>query len=124
MELGIDVGDLDQVLQVDAPSCVASLPPAHRAHRATRRDTKQNCTFVCLTPESLLQSLAVLRLATQGWVEDVRPAASALHVLAHQIMALTLQEGGISRHLLLSWVESAYPFTSIRDERVQDSSTR
>lgn len=119
MELGIDVGDLDQVVQVDAPSSVASF--LQRIGRTGRRaDTKQNCTFVCLTPESLLQSLAVLRLATHGWVEDVRPAASALHVLAHQIMALSLQEGGISRHRLLSWVESAYPFTSIRNERVQE----
>lgn len=119
MELGIDVGDLDQVVQVDAPSSVASF--LQRIGRTGRRaNTTQNCTFVCLTPESLLQSVAVLRLATQGWVEDVRPAATALHVLAHQIMALSLQEGGISRHQLLSWVESAYPFTSIRNERVQE----
>lgn len=119
MELGIDVGDLDQIVQVDAPSSVASF--LQRIGRTGRRDdTHQNCTFVCLTPESLLQSVAILRLVNQGWVEDVRPAAQAMHVLAHQIMALSLQEGGISRHQLLPWVDSAYPFTSIREERVQE----
>ena len=33
--------------------------------------------------------LALLRLAESGWVEDVVPAEGAMHVLAHQILALT-----------------------------------
>ena len=68
----------------------------------------------------LLQSVALLRLAETGWVEDVRPAAQAMHVLAHQVMALVLQEGGISRHRLLPWVHAAYPFSSVRDERFHE----
>ncbi|XYI02563.1 DEAD/DEAH box helicase [Sorangium sp. So ce1128] len=119
MELGIDVGDLDQVLQVDAPGSVASF--LQRLGRTGRREgTRSNCTFFCLSPESLLQSVALLRLAEAGWVEDVRPASQAMHVLAHQVMALALQEGGVSRHRLLPWVEAAYPFSSIRAERLQE----
>ena len=119
MELGIDVGDLDQVIQLDAPGTVASF--LQRLGRTGRRtDTRANCTFFCLSPESLLQSVALLRLAETGWVEDVRPAAHAMHVLAHQIMALVLQEGGISRHRLLPWVHAAYPFSSVADERFQE----
>jgi ATP-dependent Lhr-like helicase len=119
MELGIDVGDLDQVIQVDAPGSVASF--LQRMGRTGRRaNTRANCTFFCLSPESLLQSVALLRLAETGWVEDVRPASQALHVLAHQVMALVLQEGGISRHRLLPWVEAAYPFSSIRVERLHE----
>lgn len=119
MELGIDVGDLDQVIQVDAPASVASF--LQRLGRTGRREnTRSNCTFFCLSPESLLQSVALLRLAEAGWVEDVKPAAHAMHVLAHQVMALILQEGGISRHTLMPWVEAAYPFSSIRAERVQE----
>jgi hypothetical protein len=49
--------------------------------------------------------VALLRLAESGWVEDVQPAAHVTHVLAHQVMALFLQEGGISRHKLLQWIE-------------------
>lgn len=119
MELGIDVGDLDQVIQVDAPTTVASF--LQRLGRTGRRaNTRSNCTFFCLSSESLLQSIALLRLAESGWVEDVQPAAHAMHVLAHQVMALILQEGGISRHKLLPWVEAAYPFSSIRPERLQE----
>ncbi len=112
MELGIDVGDLDHVLQVDAPGTVASF--LQRLGRTGRRsDTRANMSFFCTTPESLLQAVAVGRLAHQGWVEDVRPAAHAAHVLAHQILALSIQEAGISRHRVLEWVASAYPFHGI-----------
>ena len=118
MELGIDVGDLDQVIQLDAPSSVASF--LQRLGRTGRRaNTRANCTFFCVSPESLLQSVALLRLAAGGWVEDVRPAAQAMHVLAHQVMALVLQEGGISRHRLLPWVHAAYPFSDVSDIRFQ-----
>src|SRR5262245_55751687 len=118
MELGIDVGDLDQVIQLDAPTSVASF--LQRLGRTGRRpNTRANCTFFCLSSESLLQSVALLRLADAEWVEDVQPAAHAMHVLAHQVMALILQEGGISRHKLLPWVAAAYPFSSVRPDRLQ-----
>jgi ATP-dependent helicase Lhr and Lhr-like helicase len=119
MELGIDVGDLDQVIQIDAPSTVASF--LQRIGRTGRRpNSRPNCTFLCLSSESLLQSIALLHLAQAGWVEDVKPAAHAVHVLAHQVMAIILQEGGVSRFKLMPWVEAAYPFSSIRPERVQE----
>ena len=119
MELGIDVGDLDQVVQVDAPGSVASF--LQRIGRTGRREgTSQRCRFYCLTPESLLQSVALVRLAERGWVEDVRPAEQAMHVLAHQVMALVLQEAGISRHRLLPWVAAAYPFAGVAEERLHE----
>lgn len=115
----LDVGDLDQVIQVDAPASVASF--LQRLGRTGRRaNTRANCSFFCLNAESLLQSVALLRLAEAGWVEPIQPALHAMHVLAHQVMALTLQERGISRHNLMPWVEAAYPFSSIRPEHVRE----
>jgi len=106
LELGIDVGDLDQVLQVDAPSTVASF--LQRMGRTGRRaETRSNTTFLCQTPEAMLQALALVDLAQSGWVEPTRPSREAAHVLAHQILALTLQEGGLSRHRLMAWLGKA-----------------
>jgi ATP-dependent helicase Lhr and Lhr-like helicase len=117
MELGIDVGDLDQVLQVDVPATVASM--LQRIGRTGRREGKQtNCTFFCLSPETVLQAVSMIRLAYRNWVEDVRPAEHAVHILAHQVMALSLQEGGLSRHRVLDWVKDAYPFGGIREGEV------
>ena len=113
MELGIDVGDLDYVMRVEAPGSVASF--LQRLGRTGRRaGTRASCSFFCLTPETLLQAVALLRLAEEGWVEDVVPAEGATHVLAHQLLALTLQEGGISRHQVLPWLAEAWPFAAIR----------
>lgn len=118
MELGIDVGDLDQVFQVDAPGSVASF--LQRTGRTGRREgTRSNCTFFCLTPESMLQAVALLRLASRGWVEPVRPPARAMHVLAHQILAIVLQEGGVSRHRLSPWLHDAWPFAGIEEGELQ-----
>ena len=74
MELGIDVGDLDQVIQVDAPSSVASF--LQRLGRTGRRaGARANCAFFCLTPESLMQAIAILRLAERpdGWRSSAPP---------------------------------------------------
>ena len=112
MELGIDVGDLDQVVQLDAPSSVASF--LQRMGRTGRRAGRRpNTTFLCTTSEALLQAAAIARLALRGWVEPIEPAEHAVHILAHQVMALALQEGGVSRHHVLGWVQGAYPFNGI-----------
>ncbi|KYF85880.1 hypothetical protein BE20_13415 [Sorangium cellulosum] len=117
MELGIDVGDLDRVVQIDAPASVASL--LQRMGRTGRRAaTRSNCTFLCQTPESLVQAVALLRLLERGWVEDVRPPRAAAHLLAHQIMALSLQERGVSRHRLGEWLAGATPFSALGERDV------
>lgn len=118
MELGIDVGDLDQVIQIDAPGSVASF--LQRMGRTGRREGRRaNTTFLCTSSEALLQAAAVARLADRDWVEDVRPAENAVHILAHQIMALGLQEGGVSRHKILEWVQEAYPFNGIDEDELR-----
>jgi ATP-dependent Lhr-like helicase len=118
MELGIDVGDLDLVMQVDAPATVASL--LQRMGRTGRRaNTRANATFLTQTPEAMLQAVALLRLMERGWVEDVRPVARAVHILAHQVLALTLQEGGVSRHRIMEQLARAYPYRDLAEADVQ-----
>ena len=112
MELGIDIGDLDLVLQADAPKTVASL--LQRMGRTGRRPgTVANFRMLCLSSESMLQAVALLRLMERGYIEDLRPHRSAARVLAHQVMALSLQEGGISRHRVLDFVDGAAGFSEL-----------
>jgi ATP-dependent Lhr-like helicase len=119
MELGIDVGDLDRVLQIGAPPRVASY--LQRLGRTGRRaGTTANCAFFCEDGLDLVRALALLRLGQRGWVEDVEPPKRALHVLAHQVLALVLQEGGISRYRLHTWVACATPFADLTGEEVQE----
>ncbi len=95
LELGIDVGDLDLVLQTNAPSTVSSF--LQRMGRTGRRGGPANTTFFCDDPESVLQATALIELAREGWVESIPPQTRCWPALVHQLLAMTLQFGGISR---------------------------
>ena len=95
LELGIDVGDLDLVLQANAPSTVSSF--LQRLGRTGRRTGQRaNTTFFCEDTETVLQAIALIELAKKGWVESVPTNNRVWSVLVHQILALTLQFGTIS----------------------------
>lgn len=96
LELGIDVGDLDQVFQANAPATVSSF--LQRMGRTGRRaDTVANTTFFCDEPEAVLQAIALIELAKDGWVESIPPQARCWPVLVHQLLAFTLEAGGVRR---------------------------
>ena len=93
LELGIDVGALDRVIQIDAPYSVASfLQCLGRSGR--RRGHRRNCLFLTTSDEALLRAAALLHLWKQGYVEPIVPPPLPYHLLAQQLMALALQEGG------------------------------
>lgn len=96
LELGIDVGDLDRVLQADAPDTVSSF--LQRMGRTGRRDGQAaNTTFFCESSESVLQAIALIELAKQGWVESVPLQKRCWPVLIHQLLTMALAGGGISQ---------------------------
>lgn len=103
LELGIDVGDLDRVVQIDAPSTVASF--LQRLGRTGRRSgTLRNCLFLATSENALLRAGALLDLWESGFVETVAPPARPLHLFAQQLMALSLQEGGIGIRDWQDWI--------------------
>jgi ATP-dependent Lhr-like helicase len=114
MELGIDVGDLDEVIQLDAPGTVASL--AQRLGRTGRRaSTLPRMTFLAESPEDLIVSLALAELFLTGWVEDVVPSTRNWPVLVHQIFANLLESSGLSRGQLLDRLRLVPAFAGFDD---------
>jgi ATP-dependent helicase Lhr and Lhr-like helicase len=112
LELGIDVGDLDHVLQIDCPGTVASF--LQRMGRTGRRaGAVPNCTFLATKESAVLQAAALLRLHRSGFVESVHPSRRASHMLAHQLMALTVQEQGVPVSDWWGWLEGATPFLGL-----------
>ncbi|WP_354699048.1 DNA helicase [Paraconexibacter sp. AEG42_29] len=94
LELGIDVGDLDRVIQIDSPARVSSV--LQRMGRTGRRaGTKRNCLFLCTNELALLQSIAVCELIHQGWVEPVVGPPRPLHLVVQQLLARVLADGRV-----------------------------
>ncbi|MFW6598104.1 DEAD/DEAH box helicase [Propionibacteriaceae bacterium Y2011] len=102
LELGIDVGDLDRVIQVGAPSTVAAF--LQRLGRTGRRaGTSRNALFLAAGDGDLLASAAILLLWGDGFVEPVTAPPTPRHLLAQQLLALCLERGQVGR---TRWSES------------------
>ncbi|AXV04968.1 Helicase domain protein [Euzebya pacifica] len=119
LELGIDVGDLDRVIQIDAPSTVASF--LQRIGRTGRRSgTSRNCLFLCTKDAAVLQAAGLLALWEDGWVEPVTPPPAPAHLFAQQLMALSLQEGRVGRQLWREWMGPLPAFAAMDPEPVEE----
>ena len=118
LELGIDVGDLDRVIQVDSPSTVASF--LQRMGRSGRRaGTNRNCFFLTTELWQLLQATAVVDLWQAGFVEPVLPPPAPLHILAQQLMALAVQQRGVNRQMVLQWLDRVPAFSAVTTQQLQ-----
>lgn len=96
LELGIDIGNLDRVIQIGAPTTVSSF--LQRLGRTGRRPgTSRNCLFLALDDDELLQILGMLSAWSSGYVEPVIPPARPLHLVAQQLLAAALSEGALDR---------------------------
>ncbi|ORA76141.1 ATP-dependent helicase [Mycolicibacter kumamotonensis] len=91
LELGIDVGDLDRVIQIGSTRTVASF--LQRLGRTGRRaGSSRNCLFLCLDDEQVLLAAGMLHRWASGWVEPIVPPPHPRHIAAQQLMALCLQQ--------------------------------
>ncbi len=110
LELGVDIGDLDRVIQIDSPSSVASF--MQRMGRTGRRQgTRRNCLFLTTNEDALMQAASIIALFEEGYVEQVNPPTAPYHILAQQLMALALQERGIGITDWFEWVKSVPAFS-------------
>lgn len=118
LELGIDVGDLDRVLQAEAPDTVSSF--LQRMGRTGRRPNQvANTTFFCETGEGVLQAIALIELARQGWVESIEVGGRCWPALIHQLLAMALASDGIPPGELADHLARVPDFRGVHREEVE-----
>jgi ATP-dependent Lhr-like helicase len=119
LELGIDVGDLDRIIQIDAPATVASF--LQRLGRTGRRaGSSRNCLFLTTSEDGFLRAAGLLRLWSEGYVEPVVPPPEPFHIFAQQIMALSLQEGRIGRLTWREWLAGMPAFAAMAEDHLDE----
>jgi ATP-dependent Lhr-like helicase len=117
LELGIDIGSVDLVVQIDAAHSVASL--IQRTGRSGRQEhNSSRLLFYATDPWSLLQSLACIELYNQEFIETIYFADQPFDVLAHQILAIVRQLSGCTFEKLKAQHKENYAFSQITSEQL------
>jgi len=94
LELGIDIGDVDLVIQFGSPHQVFRL--VQRIGRSGHSITKIPKGIIIATDfDDELESEVISSLAENGWIENRKAETGALDVIAHQIIGLTLDFGSL-----------------------------
>ena len=88
LELGIDIGDLEVVVQVGSPDSVSSF--LQRMGRTGRRDRSAYVAWLLAHPAELLASCAVIECAQQKQTERLHPPEKPWNVLVQQLFLAIL----------------------------------
>ncbi len=115
MELGIDVGRIDHVIQYASPREVARL--LQRVGRAGHRsDEVSKGTIITGHADDTLEALAIARRASEGKVEPANIHHGSLDVVANQVVGLVMDAGQISARGAYEILTGAYPFRNLPQE--------
>jgi ATP-dependent Lhr-like helicase len=118
LELGIDMGAVDLVVQVESPKSVAR--GLQRVGRAGHRlDEPSKGRIFPKFRADLLESAVVVRRMKEGLIEETRVPRNPLDVLAQQIVAVCAQEE-ISVDELHELVQRAWPFRELERRQLEN----
>ena len=122
LELGVDIGSLDRVIQIGSPNDVAGF--LQRMGRTGRRPgTQRNCLFLTLEPaprrlNPTVKACSLVDLWQDGHIESAIPPCNPMHIVAQQLMAICLQNHGIGRRELVKQVLPPLGATDVSRQQV------
>jgi ATP-dependent Lhr-like helicase len=119
LELGIDIGNVDLVIQYLSPRQVSSL--IQRVGRSGHRlDMLSEGVIITAFPDDTLESIAAVRNAKKNRIEPVLIHENALDVLAHQIVGILIDKDAMGVKELSAIVHRAYPYRRLREKALLD----
>src|SRR6185437_14380987 len=132
LELGIDIGQLERVIQLESPFSVASF--LQRLGRSGRRGQPAELWCVCKeepgsnqddipdqVPWPLLQAIAIIQLyLEEKWIEPIPPKRLPVSLLYHQTMSTLLATGELTPAALADRVLRLAPFRHVSTDQYRE----
>ncbi len=120
LELGIDIGAIDFVIQYMSPRQVSKL--LQRVGRSGHSLSRLSDGIIISTDaDDAFEATVIASLAKKGWVEPTVTYPKGWDVLGHQIVGLALEEYKISHDKAFEIIRSAEPFKSVTKEEFMET---
>lgn len=115
LELGIDVGNTDFVIQYNSPREVTRIVQRiGRSGHSIGRTSKG--VILSTTPEDLAESLVIARRTLAGELEVFKVRQNPLSVLTNQIISIALEYGKITSDKIYEILKRSYPFHTLKKD--------
>ena len=114
LELGIDIGAVDQVIQVGSAASVLSL--SQRLGRSGRRIRKSVIHQIATDKWDLIQALASLMLFEEGKLDKIDIPRKSYDIFAHQVLSTLLEKNGLLIEEYYKLNQDLKSFSDISDE--------
>ncbi|MEM0217602.1 MAG: DEAD/DEAH box helicase [Candidatus Nezhaarchaeales archaeon] len=112
LELGIDIGSVDFVIQFMSPR--QSTPLLQRVGRSGHRvGGVARGLIISYSSDDVIESAVLAKRALNQELEEIKIHERALDVLAHQVVGLVMDEGAIEVNEALSIIRGAYPYRNL-----------
>jgi ATP-dependent Lhr-like helicase len=119
LELGIDIGSIDLVIQYMSPRQATRL--IQRIGRSGHRIGRvAEGVIVALDSDDALEALAIAKKALKEDLEPVRIPPKPYDVLAHQIAGLLLKNRRLAFGEILELFKNAYPYEDLTIEDIEE----
>ncbi|MEM2217485.1 MAG: DEAD/DEAH box helicase [Thermofilaceae archaeon] len=118
LELGIDVGSIEYVVQYMSPRQVNRLIQRVGRSFHFRGGIARGC-IIASDLDDLAESIVISRRAAHGDLEDSEIEENAYDVLAHQVVGMLLVNDGISLKEVYEVVSKAYPYRNITMQELE-----
>lgn len=114
LELGIDIGNIDIVMQKNPPSNVSSF--LQKVGRSGRRTKIQRTIIFCDNDEDVVKTLAELSLMEEKKLEHIKIPKKPKDIYFHQILSTIFEYGQIEKKDLFFLLKESYVFSKIEKE--------
>lgn len=119
LELGIDIGTVDKIVQIDSTFSVSSL--VQRVGRSGRKDgTKSQIDLYATEKWSLLQSLACWNLYEKDELEAISFPAKPYDIALHQILSFVKQSSGCTINGVIKSIKNTEVLALITEEELRE----